>query len=88
MDLLATGCNVVEEIEEGSNNKDAVIFMNNHPMYTKIQLSKLLNSMNGSPLFFDGWNQFVSTEVERVNNSSIQRWVIYHRLHSRKILVF
>ena len=68
-DLLTVGANVVEEIEEGFHNKDAVIFMNNHPMHTKIQLSKLLNSMNDSPLFFDGWNQFVSSEIERVNNS-------------------
>ena len=68
-DLLKVGANVVEELEEGFHNKDAVIFMNNHPMHTKIQLSKLLNSMNNSPLFFDGWNQFVSTEVERVNNT-------------------
>jgi UDP-N-acetyl-D-mannosaminuronic acid dehydrogenase len=68
-DLLKVGANVVEELEEGFHNKDAVIFMNNHPMHTKIQLSKLLNSMNDSPLFFDGWNQFVSTEVERVNNT-------------------
>ena len=70
VDLLATGCNVVEEIEEGFKNIDAVIFMNNHPMNTKIQLSKLLNYMNDSPLFFDGWNQFVSTEVERMNNTN------------------
>ena len=66
--LEAIGGNVVNNLEHGFIGKDAVIFMNNHPAHTKIDLVKFIGSMKDSPLFFDGWNQFTSTEVERINS--------------------
>ncbi|MBL42082.1 MAG: hypothetical protein CMM49_05430 [Rhodospirillaceae bacterium] len=45
-------------LEEGFNGADAVFIMNNHKSYLSINLSLLLEKMNKSSYFFDGWNIF------------------------------
>lgn len=45
-------------LEEGFKGADAVFIMNNHKSYTSINLSLLLETMNTSSYFFDGWNVF------------------------------
>ena len=50
-------------LKEGFKNCDAVFFMNNHSSYATLDLSPLVDSMNDSSYFFDGWAIFNASDV-------------------------
>ena len=61
-DIESTGikyCN----LSQGFLNCDAVYFMNNHPSYSRLDLSLYLNKMNKPAYFFDGWNIFSASDI-------------------------
>lgn len=64
--IAGTGCQVVEEITDGFAGSDIVLVMNNHYLNTKFNLIEAISLMNKPLLFFDGWNMFNSSEIERV----------------------
>ncbi len=55
-----------QALEDGFAEADAVLIMNNHASYTKLDLYDLLERMNRPSLFFDGWHLFGRNEVEQI----------------------
>lgn len=68
-DAVATN----EEIEEyglipvslpdGFKNVDAVLFLNNHKNFEKINIYQMVRSMNENPIIYDGWNLFREDDI-------------------------
>ncbi|MBX3064204.1 MAG: nucleotide sugar dehydrogenase [Anaerolineae bacterium] len=67
-EIAALGVNTVDRysLETGFQNADAVLVMNNHSSYNRIDLFQLLSRLNRPGLFFDGWHMFSKHEVERI----------------------
>ena len=61
------GCQYVEEIEDGFNDADVVLVMNNHYLNKHFNVSIELEKMSKPSLFFDGWNMFNQTEIENID---------------------
>ena len=57
------------ELEDGFNNADLVIFMNNHKSYSNLNINMLLATMNKPSILYDGWNIFQPKEIR--NNLGI-----------------
>ena len=47
-------------LPEGFAGMDAVIFMNNHPSFEKLDVFAMVRSLAPEPVLFDGWNLFDS----------------------------
>ena len=62
-----TGCQYVKEIEDGFDDADVVLVMNNHHMNKHFNVSIELEKMSKPSLFFDGWNMFNQTEIENID---------------------
>lgn len=45
-------------IEEGSKNADAILFLNNHRSYLRIDPSEIVERMNKPCVFYDAWGMF------------------------------
>jgi len=56
--------------EEGFTDADCVFVMNNHPSFEDWNLLVRLNSMNKPGLFVDGWSQFRTDDIARVEGIS------------------
>lgn len=56
-------------LEEGFNNADLVLFMNNHKCFSNLNINMLLATMRKPGVLFDGWNIFQPKEIE--NNLGI-----------------
>ncbi|MGB0431813.1 MAG: nucleotide sugar dehydrogenase [Bacteroidia bacterium] len=50
-------------IPHGFVGKDAVLFLNNHKSFEKIDVFKMVRSMNESPIILDGWNIFHDEDI-------------------------
>lgn len=68
-DAVATA-NEIEEfglmpvtIPEGFKNIDAVLFLNNHKNFEKINIYEMVRAMNNNPIIFDGWNLFREEDI-------------------------
>lgn len=46
------------EIPEAFSGMDAVLFLNNHKSFDKVNLFEMVRAMNDNPIIFDGWNIF------------------------------
>lgn len=53
-------------IEEGFAQADAVLFMNNHRDFAKLDIYRLTKTMKLPGIFFDGWHLFNSDEIEKI----------------------
>ena len=51
------------DIEEAFSNANVAIFMNNNPLYKKIDLSKAVKKMSKPAYFMDSWNMFDLEEM-------------------------
>jgi UDP-N-acetyl-D-mannosaminuronic acid dehydrogenase len=51
------------DMPDGGAGADAVLFLNNHPLYAQLDLSALVATMAPRPLVFDGWHAFRSADV-------------------------
>ena len=58
-----------ETIPVGFKNKDVVIFLNNHKSFEKIDIRKMVLSMNYKPIIFDGWHMFRHSDIISVKES-------------------
>ena len=45
------------------NDLDAVLFLNNHKSFDKLNLKEMLDSMNNNPIIYDGWNLFRPADI-------------------------
>ena len=50
-------------IENAFINADAVLFLNNHKQFEKLDLTQLVGQMAEKPVIFDGWNLFRKDEI-------------------------
>lgn len=50
-------------IDNGFDGIDAVLFLNNHKYFEKINVFEMTRSMNEFPVIFDGWNLFRSEDI-------------------------
>jgi UDP-N-acetyl-D-mannosaminuronic acid dehydrogenase len=62
------GVRVVDDIYEGFEGADAVLIMNNHLDNGRFNLYRALTSMRRPALFFDGWNMFNQSDIERIES--------------------
>ncbi|MBA9076974.1 nucleotide sugar dehydrogenase [Rufibacter quisquiliarum] len=51
------------DLPTGFENKDAVLFLNNHRSYTKLDVYEMVRAMNEKPLVYDGWHLFRHQEI-------------------------
>ena len=68
-EILDNGLNPILDIVEAFTNQDAVLFLNNHVFYEKINVFELLRLMNEKPVFFDGWHTFYPDEILNIRPS-------------------
>ncbi|HAW20888.1 MAG TPA: hypothetical protein DCX14_11950 [Flavobacteriales bacterium] len=50
-------------IPEGFEGIDAVLFLNNHRSFEKIDVFEMVRSMSDNPIVFDGWNTFHEEDI-------------------------
>jgi UDP-N-acetyl-D-mannosaminuronate dehydrogenase len=48
---------------------DAVLFLNNHKSFEKIDMFKAVREMNDKPIVFDGWNSFRAEDIVAARGS-------------------
>lgn len=53
-------------VEEGFSQADAILFMNNHRDLSKLDVYRLVKTMNLPGVFFDGWHLFNAEEIEKI----------------------
>ncbi len=54
-------------LQEGFNNADCAVVMNNHPSYPEdIVIDIALNKMKKPALFVDGWRMFLPEEIKKI----------------------
>jgi UDP-N-acetyl-D-mannosaminuronic acid dehydrogenase len=57
-------------IPDGFINMDAVLFLNNHKSFEKLNIYDMVMRMNKNPIIFDGWNLFRHEDVISVKPST------------------
>ena len=50
-------------IPEGFEGIDAVLFLNNHRSFERIDVFEMVRSMSDNPIVFDGWNTFHEEDI-------------------------
>ncbi len=68
-DIESLNVNYVEDLKDGFNDTDVVLFMNNHYLNDKFDMFKSFSDMTQGGLVFDGWNLFRANEVEKINGT-------------------
>ena len=56
-------------IPQGFNNMDAILFLNNHKSFEKIDIFDMVRAMNKHPIVFDSWNQFYDEDILNARES-------------------
>jgi nucleotide sugar dehydrogenase len=57
-------CGVVPvSIEDAFEKADAVLFLNNHKSFEKLNVFDMVRSMNQHPIVYDGWNLFRADDI-------------------------
>ena len=57
------------DTHQGFNGFDAILFLNNHLQFKKINLYKMVQEMENKPIVFDGWNLFDGKDILSVKPS-------------------
>jgi len=63
-EILALGCQPVENFLAGFNEVDVVLVMNNHPSNSRFNIVDAFKHMSQPFLIFDGWNMFDQRQIE------------------------
>lgn len=61
-DILEHGITPID-LSEGLQQADAVLFLNNHRFYEKLDVHSMLKSLPPSPIIFDGWKIFTPENI-------------------------
>lgn len=64
-EIAAEGFEPVD-LPMGFDQMDAVLFLNNHKNFEKLQASDLVFRMGTAPIIFDGWNLFRSENILKI----------------------
>ncbi len=64
-DIESIGCNYVNNVMDGFKAADIILVMNNHYQNKKFSMPEAMHLINKPALFFDGWNMFNQSEIER-----------------------
>jgi nucleotide sugar dehydrogenase len=72
--LSAVGDTVVDQIELGFRDADAVAILTNHRSFEKLNVYNLAKTMSDTSLLFDPWNVLDTTEVESLPNVTYDRF--------------
>jgi nucleotide sugar dehydrogenase len=51
------------DLYEGFRDMDAVLFLNNHPFYEKLDIFRMVRSMADKPIILDGWHLFHADDI-------------------------
>ncbi|HAA12448.1 MAG TPA: hypothetical protein DCE41_12415, partial [Cytophagales bacterium] len=62
-ELAEFGVEAVNSLPEGFADMDAVLFLNNHRNFTRLDVFEMVRAMNDSPIIFDGWNLFHEQDI-------------------------
>ena len=57
------------DLNSGFKNADIVMFMNNHKMYSKLNIIKLTKTMNDNSILYDGWNIYKKEIFNSIKNT-------------------
>jgi UDP-N-acetyl-D-mannosaminuronate dehydrogenase len=57
------------DINSGFDEFDAVLFLNNHTKFQKINPFNMVSNMKEKPIIFDGWDLFQEKEILSVKPS-------------------
>ena len=55
-------------LEEGFNQADCGLIMNNHSSYSTFDIYSLLSKPNKPSMFLDGWNTFGRKVIEKIDH--------------------
>ncbi|HRP37758.1 MAG TPA: UDP binding domain-containing protein, partial [Candidatus Dojkabacteria bacterium] len=50
-------------LEAAFELSDAILFLNNHKIFEKINIIEMVSKMNNHPIVYDGWNLFRADDV-------------------------
>ena len=53
-------------LEQGFYSADAVYLMNNHRIYSSLNINKFISTMNHPSLFYDGWHIFEPSNIRKI----------------------
>ena len=68
-DAVALESEVIEygikpvDLENAFKDTDAILFLNNHKSFEKINVYKMIREMNNNPIIYDGWNLFRQEDI-------------------------
>jgi nucleotide sugar dehydrogenase len=62
-DAIAGEGLVPAAMPEGVKDKDAVLILNNHPSYEKMNIFSVVRSLRPPGIFYDGWHMFSSKDI-------------------------
>jgi nucleotide sugar dehydrogenase len=51
------------ELEDAFKDTDAILFLNNHKSFERINVFKMIREMNTKPVIYDGWNLFRKEDI-------------------------
>jgi UDP-N-acetyl-D-mannosaminuronic acid dehydrogenase len=60
------------DLDEGFENADCVLFLNNNPNFEKIDVFSMISKMKKPALFFDGWYKFSARDIMKIDNVEYQ----------------
>ena len=72
-DIAALKVKPVTDLEKGFEDADAVIVMNNNPMFEDLNIRGLLGAANKPCFFFDTWGLYEKEEVTKVRHAKYKR---------------
>lgn len=62
-DLLTFNIKPKKFLTDGLTGFDAILFLNNHKSFERLNIFKLLREMSDRPILFDGWSQFHPDDI-------------------------
>lgn len=63
-EIVALGCQPVEDFMSGFIDADVALLMNNHPLNGRFNLAEAFKLMKKTFMVFDGWNMFNQQQIE------------------------
>lgn len=72
-DIIVHGIRHVRAFDKGFDNADAVVVMNNHPMFGDLDMRTLLARANKPVLLYDTWALYDPEEVKKVKGVHYKR---------------
>ena len=72
-ELIQRNIKYVATPEAGFRDADAVLVMNNNPIFENLKIRNLLKLSKNPTLLFDGWSMFNTEEISKINGVTHKR---------------